>query len=132
MRCMTVRTETTRVISDFRQLCDFVIKMRKGDRVFVKRGTREIVGYGLVASDYFFDQARAEYRHLRSATWQKDGVWTIPDSEKALPVKTLTEVKDPARLQSLLALISNTGAKSGKSRNRRSPHFALKLCFGGF
>jgi len=90
---------------DFHQVCDFLLKMRVGDRVFVKRGTGAIVGYGEVASDYFFDGSRPEYRHLRRAKWLKIGSWSIPEGERGLPVKTLTEIKDPERLNALLALI---------------------------
>lgn len=93
---------------DFRQLSDFVFKMREGDRVFVKRGTGEIVGYGEVASGYFFDSTRPEYRHLRKAKWLKVGKWPIPEGEKRLPVKTLTEIREPERLRALLALIAGS------------------------
>ena len=51
---------------DFRQPSDFVLKMQVGDRVFVKRGTNELVGYGEVASGYLFDETRPEYRIAQS------------------------------------------------------------------
>ena len=94
--------------ADFRQLCDFVLKMHEGDRVFVKRGIGQLVGYGEVVSDYFYDSRRDEYRHLRKTHWIKHGEWNIPDGEKGLPQKTLTEIKDPERLTALLALIGET------------------------
>ncbi len=90
---------------DLRQLSDFVLKMQVGDRVFVKRGIGELVGYGEVASGYFYDETRPEYRHLRKANWLKIGSWSIPEGEKGLPIKTLTEIRDPARRDALLALI---------------------------
>ena len=100
---------------DFRQLCDFVLKMQKGDSVFVKRGTGEIVGYGEVASGYFYDGSREEYRNLRKANWLKRGQWSIPEGIKGLPVKTLTEIKERDRLDALLALIEERQVKnSGK------------------
>jgi 5-methylcytosine-specific restriction protein B len=92
---------------DFRQLCDFMLKMRPGDSVFVKRGTGEIVGYGQVASDYFFDGSRPGYRHLRKARWLKAGTWSIPVGEKSLPVKTLTEIRDGERREALMSLIGD-------------------------
>ena len=97
---------------DFRQLCDFLLKIREGDRVFVKRGTSEIVGYGEVASGYFYDGNRPEYRHLRKVKWLKAGHWAVPEDTKGLPVKTLTEVKESERVRELLFLIS-TGGEGG-------------------
>ncbi len=91
--------------ADFRQISDFLFKVRRGDHVFVKRGTSEIVGYGIVDSEYFYDQNRPTYRHLRKTKWMKNGQWALPEDVKALPVKTLTEIKDPKRVDSLLQVI---------------------------
>lgn len=93
---------------DFRQLCDFVHKMRIGDGVFVKRGTKELVGYGEVSSAYFYDPERPEYRHLRRANWKITGEWTIPDDWTSLPAKTLTELHDSNRVQRYLALLEDS------------------------
>ena len=60
--------------SSFRQLRDFLHGIRKGDFVFAKRGTKELVGFGEVTSDYFYDPAQNEYRHLRKVQWQKQGI----------------------------------------------------------
>jgi len=93
---------------DFRQLCDFVHKMRIGDGVFVKRGTKELVGYGEVSSAYFYDPERPEYRHLRRVKWKYTGKWTIPDDWTSLPAKTLTELHDSNRVQRYLALLRDS------------------------
>ena len=96
---------------DFRQLSDFLLKIQVGDRVLVKRGTGELVGYGEVTSGYFFDGNRAEYRHMRRTKWLKSGNWPIPEGETGLPVKTLTEIKEPERLQALLSVIGEDPTK---------------------
>src|SRR5262249_29237269 len=44
-------------------------------------------------------------RHLRRANWLQTGRWQVPESERALPVKTLTEVRDPQRRDALLAIV---------------------------
>lgn len=98
---------------DFRQLCDFLLKIREGDRVFVKRGTSEIVGYGEVASGYFYDGTRQEYQHLRKVKWLKAGHWVIPENTKGLPVKTLTEVKKSERILELQMLIGSSTLDEG-------------------
>jgi len=90
-----------------KQLRDFLYEIRKGDIVFVKRGITELVGFGEVTSDYFYDPDQPEYRHLRKAEWRKKGSWMIPDNMKNLPVKTLTELTDPERIKQLLTLIEN-------------------------
>lgn len=91
---------------DFRQLWAFLHQVQIGDGVFVKKGRGLIVGYGEVTSDYFFMQDRAEYKHMRKVQWLRLGEWSIPDSWKMLPMKTLTEIDDPnyvSRLESLVA-----------------------------
>lgn len=94
---------------DFRQLCDFLRRMRKGDGVFVKRGIKELVGYGEVTSDYLYDAERSEYRHLRRVKWFAVGEWPIPDEWKVLPVKTLTELRDRKRIQQYRAMLVGGG-----------------------
>ena len=92
---------------DFNQLRSFLHEIQKGDLVFVKRGIKELVGFGEVASDYFYDSRPSEYHHLRKANWRKKGSWAIPENMKNLPVKTLTELKDPERIKGLVALIED-------------------------
>ncbi len=95
---------------DGNMVCDFVRTVREGDGVFVKKGTKVIVGYGEVASPYFYDGGRKEYRHLRKAVWSKVGEWELPEGVKNLPVKTLTEVKDPERVEGLLKVVGGVGS----------------------
>lgn len=91
--------------SSFRQLRDFLHGIRKGDFVFVKRGTKELVGFGEVTSNYFYDPTQNEYRHLRRVQWQKQGRWTIPDGIKSMHRLALTQLSDPERIRQLLALM---------------------------
>lgn len=108
---------------NFRQLCDFVHKIRIGDGVFVKRGTRELVGYGEVTSGYFYEPDRPEYRHLRRANWKITGEWTIPDDWTNLPVRTLTELRDSERIQQYLALHAKGVTPMDKPTN---PEYSLE------
>ena len=68
----------------------FAHDMRVGDVVFAKRGRREIVGYGIVASDYRYEAERGTYKQVRSVEWKKRGAWSPRD--KPLVTKTLTEI----------------------------------------
>ena len=64
-------------------------KMNIGDIVIAKKGTKTLLGYGKVISDYYFDEERATYKHYRKVKWLKKGVW---DANNNLPTKTLTDV----------------------------------------
>ena len=63
-------------------------KIDIGDIVIVKRGTKTLLGYGKIISDYYFDEERAAYKHCREVKWLKKGVWDAKDN---LPRKTLTD-----------------------------------------
>lgn len=90
---------------DFRQLDDFVLGMQEGDHVFAKRGRTEIVGYGKVASRYYYDETRAELKHVRKVNWLKRGRWEIPEGTQKLPRKTITRERNADRTEILLSLI---------------------------
>lgn len=68
---------------------EFVNKMNIGDTVFVKRGRRELLGYGIVDSDYFFDDTRLNYKSCRRVIWKLKGVW---EADHTLVIKTLTDI----------------------------------------
>ena len=75
------------------QCFDFSHRMDPGDWIFVKKGRREIIGFGVVKSNYRFDPGRAFYRHIRDVDWQKSGSWPTA-SHRMLSMKTLTEITD--------------------------------------
>ena len=71
----------------------------------VKRGTTEILGYGIVESDYYRDEERNILKNVRKIKWHKKGVWAW-EPESKLPVKTLTNVTQyPDFIQTLKQLI---------------------------
>lgn len=96
--------------ADPKGIHDFVNVVKPGDCVFVKKGRSELVGYGVVESDYFFDSGRPKYRHLRNVNWKKKGSWNIPETFKQLPIKTITPLDDPERISRLLELLEDTPA----------------------
>ena len=67
----------------------FVHTMREGDIVFAKKGVREIVGRGIVKSDYKFMPDRNEYKHIRKIEWTHNGNWEHPGQAVT---KTLTDI----------------------------------------
>lgn len=74
-------------------LCNwqFAHEMNVGDVVFVKRGTSKILGYGVVASDYYYDDNREYFNSVREVNWKAKGEWEHP-TEKNAVLKTLTDI----------------------------------------
>ncbi len=75
-------------INDTRACLDFLRSIRPGDRVIVKRGRDEVVGYGTVTGEYEFRPERATYRSVRQVRWERRGNWK---SKPVFAVKTLTD-----------------------------------------
>ncbi len=71
-------------------LWEFCNVLKIGDVIFVKRGKSEIVGRGIVESDYEYnEQYDSEYPNIRKVRWTHSGKWQHPGNAA---VKTLTDV----------------------------------------
>lgn len=68
---------------------DFLNKIKIGDVVIAKKGRGELIGYGIVISNYTFDQNRNEYQHIRKVDWKLKGNWKVDFS---LVLKALTNI----------------------------------------
>lgn len=66
----------------------FANEMKPGDVVFVKKGRKQIIGRGVVESDYLYEPERGDYPHVRAVRWFERGAWELAES---LPMKTLTD-----------------------------------------
>lgn len=68
----------------------FANEMKPGDIVFVKRGQHEIIGRGIVKSDYrYVPEEEGDYFNIRDVDWTHNGSWTIADQ---IVQKTLTDI----------------------------------------
>lgn len=68
----------------------FANEMKIGDIVFVKKGMHQIIGRGVVMSDYEYDNTRDdEYKNIRQVDWIHNGVWPHPGQAV---MKTLTDI----------------------------------------
>lgn len=68
----------------------FVNEMKVGDVVFAKKGSHQLVGRGIVTSEYEFDGDRSdEYKNIRQVNWTHCGGWEHPGKAA---IKTLTDV----------------------------------------
>ena len=94
---------------------EFKAVMKVGDIVMVKKGRNELLGYGVVSSEYYFDAERSRYKHCRKINWLKKGVWEV---NHKLVLKTLTNISAYKTVnplysmyyQSLLATMGEYGA----------------------
>lgn len=75
-------------------LWQFTHEIQVGDIIFAKRGVNEIVGMGIVESDYEYDESRIEYTSYRKVDWKKKGSWRYGDKKTKLAMKTLTKITD--------------------------------------
>ena len=67
----------------------FANEMKVGDIIFVKKGRSQLIGRGIVTSDYFYDSEAEEYNHIRIVNWTHHGEWPYPGKAA---MKTLTDV----------------------------------------
>lgn len=71
----------------------FVHDLKPGDIVFAKKGTNQLVGRGVVTSDYFFDSSiDAEYSNLRKMNWTDNCFEQPKDHPGKAALKTLTNI----------------------------------------
>lgn len=75
-------------------LWQFTHEIQVGDIIFAKRGVNEIIGLGIVESDYKYDESRGEYTSYRKVDWKSKGHWSYGDKKTKLAMKTLTKITD--------------------------------------
>ena len=68
---------------------EFCHSIKLNDIIIVKKGRGELLGYGKVVSDYFFDETRENYKSCRKVEWKSKGNWKVDHS---LVLKTLTNI----------------------------------------
>ena len=94
---------------------EFCHSITNGDLIISKKGTRNYLGYGIVESDYYYDESVKSYKHRRKVNWIKNGVWQ--EISDPIVVKTLTDItKYPEYVEKLCSLI-------GINRKGKGPEF---------
>lgn len=72
------------------EIWQFVHNMKSGDIVIAKKGTKTILGRGVVISEFIYDERKpANEKYYRKIAWTHKGEWE--HSGKALP-ETLTDI----------------------------------------
>lgn len=68
----------------------FANEMKPGDVVFAKKGMHQIIGRGIVKSDYLFDDSIEDsFKNIRQIDWTDNGEWSHPGQAV---MKTLTDI----------------------------------------
>jgi len=70
---------------------DYIHVMKPGDIVYVRRSFNEIVGRGVVRSDYRYDEDRSSFRAVRDVEWTHVGSWPLEQRIGRLMLQRLTE-----------------------------------------
>lgn len=76
-------------------LWEFAREMKRGDVVFAKRGLHQVCGWGIVTSDYQFDEQQDPYHSIRKIDWKSAEEMTMPTGSQ-LPLKTITRMTGKA------------------------------------
>jgi hypothetical protein len=71
-------------------ITDFSKSMQIGDVVIIKKGRSKLLGYGIVKSDYQYDEKR-KFKSFRKVEWKRKGEW---ETESIFNIKTLTKITD--------------------------------------
>ena len=86
---------------------DFVKGINIGDVVFVKQGLYKVVGYGVVTSDYYFDDNRDGFCNVRTVDWKQKGVWDHPGQAVQKTLTDITQFTDYVEKLKLLFMDTN-------------------------
>ena len=109
---------------------DFHKKMNVGDTIIVKRGRGELLGYGIVKSDYTYDIKRPNFHKTRKVEWKLKGKWKVDFN---LVLKTLTNItklptENPKYDTYYNNLLGIMGVKNDKTKDPKS----YKTAFTGW
>ena len=96
-------------------LWNFARTMKPGDILFAKSGRKQIIGRGVVTSDYRFDENVGDFPHIRSVDWQSTRTVDLP-ANIGIPTKTLTSVDQHPEF---VAFVESFYAEDSEQADRR-------------
>ena len=89
LECGTERYTTTYKNASL-EVWQFVHDMKPGDIIIAKKGTKAVIGRGVVTSEFIYDESKpTEFKYYRQIKWTHKGEWEHPG--KAV-TKTLTDI----------------------------------------
>ena len=97
---------------------DYIHAMKPGDIVYVRRSFNEIVGRGVVRSDYRYDEDRSSFRAVRDVEWTHVGSWPLEQRIGRLMLQRLTENTKytPDQLNALIGIEDPRSPSSADER----------------
>lgn len=103
----------------------FANEMKVGDIIFVKKGMYQLVGRGVVASDYEYDDERTdEYANYRKVNWTHNGEWPHPGQAV---MKTLTDITAYTEyVEKLNALFENEAEDDVEEATKNYPVYTAE------
>ena len=84
-----------------KMLHDFAHVMQPGDYVFAKDGRKAVLGWGIISSEYRYDENQKRHPHTREVEWKSTERFTMPE-DQLLPLKTLTRYDEDDEVTELL------------------------------
>lgn len=111
---------------------DFLNKIKIGDVIIAKKGRGELLGYGIVTSDYIFDKNRENYQNTRKVDWKIKGNWKVDFS---LVLKTLTDItkykSDHPDYNKYYERLLGIMGQNNKIKNKEDMNFSLNTILYG-
>lgn len=103
----------------------FANEMKVGDIIFVKKGMYQLVGRGIVTSDYEYDDERTdEYANYRKVKWTHNGEWPHPGQAV---MKTLTDITSYTEyVEKLNALFENDSEDDVEEATKNYPVYTAE------
>lgn len=77
--------------NDSKACLEFSNEIKLGDVIIAKKGTKKFLGYGIVSSEYIFDDTLENYKHKRKVNWQSNQIIDNPP-DKHIVRKALTNI----------------------------------------
>ncbi len=109
---------------------EFANVIKPGDIIIVKKGKKQYVGWGVVTSDYYFDNTQQEYKHRRKVEWKNRGEWNVDDG--TIVLKTLTDItKYPDYVEKLCKMLGIGEPTTTTSPPDNGPDHPLNTIFYG-
>ena len=103
-------------------LWQFANEMKVDDIVFVKSGKHQLVGRGIVTSDYKFDIERPnEYKNIRQVNWTHKGEWSYPGQATKYMLTDITSYGD--YVKELAALFADEFGESIEEVEKSYPTY---------
>ncbi len=88
-KLQSIEETTSSKKNDATAIFEFKSVMSQGDVIIVKKGRKELIGFGIVKSDYYFDTGRNNFKNCREVDWKEKGSWKVDHN---LVLKTLTDI----------------------------------------